>query len=89
MTLSLDFPKNAGRNGPISLEQCLNHFCSVELLKGDNKYSCSACKKKCEAKKRFSIESTPRLLIVHLKRFTNFGNKIKDFVKYPKTLKLD
>lgn len=88
MTLSLDFPKNKNGGGAASLEQCLNHFCTIELLRGDNKYMCSNCKKRCEAKKRFSIESTPRVLIVHIKRFTNFGTKIKDFVKYPKILSL-
>jgi len=44
---------------------------------------CSACKKRNEARKRFSIETTPRTLIINLKRFTNFGSKIGEFVKYP------
>ena len=58
----------------------MSNFCTVETLKGENKYFCSGCKKKCEAKKRFSIEQTPRTLIIHLKRFTNSGNKISEFV---------
>lgn len=49
---------------------------------------CSGCKKRNEARKRFSIETTPRTLIIHLKRFTNFGTKISEFVKYPQTLSL-
>ena len=58
------------------------------MLKGDNRYMCGGCKKRQEAKKRFSIESTPRSLVIHLKRFTNMGNKIGEFVRYPATLSL-
>jgi ubiquitin carboxyl-terminal hydrolase 36/42 len=50
---------------------------------------CSSCKKKCEARKRFSIEKSPRVLIVHFKRFTNSGGKIGDFIKYPSTFCID
>lgn len=85
--MSLELPKQR-QVGAATIEQCLNNFCTVETLKGDNKYMCSACKKKCEAKKRFSIEATPRTLIIHVKRFTNFGNKIGEFIKYPNTLTL-
>jgi len=83
ITMSLDFPRGAA-----NLEQCLMNFCTTETLKGENKYLCSGCKKKCEAKKRFTIETTPRTLIIHLKRFTNFGTKRGEFVKYPTTLSL-
>ncbi len=72
----------------LTLEECLQHFYSPEHLKGDNKYMCSGCKKRQEAKKRFSIETTPRTLIIHLKRFTNFGTKIGERVKYPQILSL-
>jgi ubiquitin C-terminal hydrolase len=74
--------------GGAELSQCLTNFCAAETLKGDNKYFCSGCKKKCEAKKRFSIEQSPRTLIIHIKRFTNLGNKIPDYVKYPSLLSL-
>ncbi|TNV81936.1 hypothetical protein FGO68_gene2032 [Halteria grandinella] len=87
IALSLELPKQR-QMGSATLEQCLSGFCTVETLKGDNKYMCGGCKKKCEAKKRFSIESTPRTLIIHIKRFTNFGNKIGEFIKYPSTLSL-
>ena len=49
---------------------------------------CSGCKKRCEAKKRFSIEQSPRTLIIHLKRFTNLGSKIPFLVRYPPVLSL-
>ena len=81
MSLSLDIPRNNSYKGSnsssdITFESCLNYFCRSEDLKGDNKYMCSNCKKKCDAKKRFSIEKTPGILIVHFKRFTNMGTKI-------------
>ena len=74
--------------GACTLEECLQNFYAPEMLKGDNKYMCGGCKKRQEAKKRFSIESTPRSLVIHLKRFTNMGNKIGEFVRYPATLSL-
>ena len=38
---------------------------------------------KRDAKKRFSIEQSPRILVIHLKRFDNKGRKIKDAVQFP------
>jgi ubiquitin carboxyl-terminal hydrolase 36/42 len=64
----------------------MQQYYAPEHLKGENKYMCGGCKKKNEARKRFSIESTPRTLIIHLKRFTNFGFKIGEYVKYPLAL---
>ena len=86
-TLSLEFPKRR-QGGTLSIEECMHQYYAAEHLKGDNKYMCGGCKKRNEARKRFSIENTPRTLIIHLKRFTNMGNKIGEFVKYPETLSL-
>lgn len=90
ITLSLDIPiamRNFNR-GPPTFESCLNQFCSSETLSGANKYMCSGCKKKCDAKKRFSIEQSPRILIVHFKRFDAFRNKISAKIPYPATFSL-
>jgi ubiquitin C-terminal hydrolase len=38
---------------------------------------------KRDAKKRFSIEKSPMILVIHLKRFDNMGRKIKDAVQFP------
>jgi ubiquitin carboxyl-terminal hydrolase 36/42 len=86
-TLSLEFPKRR-QGGTLTIEECMHQYYAAEHLKGDNKYMCGGCKKRNEARKRFSIENTPRTLIIHLKRFTNMGNKIGEFVKYPETLSL-
>jgi ubiquitin carboxyl-terminal hydrolase 36/42 len=48
IVLSLEIPKLKYMSGA-TLEQCLSNFSDVETLKGDNKYMCSSCKKKCVA----------------------------------------
>jgi ubiquitin C-terminal hydrolase len=58
------------------------------MLNGENQYMCEHCNKKCNAKKRFSIEKSPRILTIHLKRFDNNGSKIKDNIRFPKTFSL-
>eukprot|EP00347_Sterkiella_histriomuscorum_P021044 403335477 len=90
ITLSLDLPFGARGKppGPMTFESCLNRFCTSEHLKGENKYQCSNCKKKCEATKRFSIDKTPRILIIHFKRFDAFGRKVPTFIKYPQSFSL-
>lgn len=58
-------------DGETTLEESLNSFVKEELLTGDNKYSCSECKKKVDATKKMHIWSPPNILIVQLKRFKN------------------
>jgi len=58
-------------DGETTLEESLNSFVKEELLTGDNKYSCSECKKKVDANKKMHIWSPPNILIVQLKRFKN------------------
>ena len=41
-----------------------------EFLDGENGYCCEACKRKCRAKKQFRIAEAPRVLTIHLKRFS-------------------
>jgi ubiquitin C-terminal hydrolase len=49
----------------------------------ENQYECGVCKRKCDAKKRFSIEKSPSILVIHLKRFGNDGKKINAKVRFP------
>lgn len=49
----------------------------------DNQYECSKCNKKCDAKKRFSVEKSPRILVIQVLRFDNKGKKIRAKVRFP------
>lgn len=58
---------------------------SEEILDGDNKPLCSRCNEKRRCTKRYSIEKLPKILVIHLKRFSKirFNNKINLNVDYP------
>lgn len=71
-----------------SLKDALQNFAKKDLLKGANKYKCDKCRKLVIAEKSFSIDKAPMVLTVHLKRFTPFGKKISDAIKYPEQLQL-
>lgn len=50
------------------------------------------CLKRCKAlvvaSKQLTIQSTPKALVVHLKRFTPTGGKVGEMIQYDKTLDL-
>jgi len=81
MDLSLDV-----RKGIHSVKQALEAFTAPEELA--DKYRCDQCHKSVNATKRFSIEQTPMVLTVHLKRFGIFGNKINKPISYAERLQL-
>ncbi len=58
---------------------------SEEVLDGDNKPVCSTCKEKRRCTKRYTIEKLPKILVLHLKRFskTRFNSKINVNIDYP------
>ena len=58
-----------------SVEQALKGFTKTERLDGDNGYKCDVCKRMCRATKHFRIHSLPKVLTIHLKRFSfSFGH---------------
>ncbi|CAN6288690.1 unnamed protein product [Urochloa humidicola] len=67
-----------------SLMDALQSFTKVELIED---FMCDGCKSRVNMEKHFEVEQAPEVLVIHLKRFTNFGGKISDKVKYP--LELD
>ncbi|PWN50103.1 cysteine proteinase [Violaceomyces palustris] len=83
MDLSLDV-----RKGIDSLTDALSAFTAKDRLTGSEKYRCDSCKRKVEATKQFTIDSTPPALTVHLKRFTAFGGKISKPIGFEETLNL-
>lgn len=67
----------------IPLSACLNALTSPETL---TSWYCSACHTHPPSAQRlFSIWSTPDILVIHLKRFSNAREKITEFVEYPVT----
>jgi len=54
----------------IGLYEALEIFTQHELMRGDDKYDCSVCQRRCIAHKRLTFAQLPAIMIVHLKRFT-------------------
>jgi ubiquitin C-terminal hydrolase len=71
------------KNSIISLEQCLSKFFNIEILDEDEKWHCPNCDKKIKAKKQTDIWLCSRILVIHLKRFDHFGNKINNLITFP------
>ncbi|KAJ3999775.1 hypothetical protein F5050DRAFT_1804676 [Lentinula boryana] len=70
----------------ISLSDCLDEFTKEEQLGADDLWYCPRCKKHQQATKKFDLWSTPDVLVVHLKRFSNsrmLRDKIDTFVDFP------
>ena len=70
-------------NNSVSLEDCLNLFFQEEEL--TDIYYCDTCKRKSKAKRLIRISKTPKILVIHLKRFKMFPKKkkITDFISFP------
>ncbi|GLV36935.1 Ubiquitin specific protease 2 [Carabus blaptoides fortunei] len=81
--LSLPIPQ---RQGPLRLTQCLEHFTREETMDGDEKPTCSKCKERRKCTKSFSIQKFPKILVIHLKRFSpteRFRGKLNVVIDFP------
>ena len=56
--------------GPIGVIDCLRAFTEDETLEGSDTRTCPKCKVKGSATKRLRVKRWPRVLVIHLKRFT-------------------
>ncbi|UYV79323.1 USP2 [Cordylochernes scorpioides] len=86
--LSLPIPK---LRDSVTLRDCLNLFTKEEILDGDEKPTCSKCKEKRSCVKSFSIYKFPKILVLHLKRFSpyeKYRTKLETTVDCPHTLDL-
>lgn len=54
----------------LKLSDCFDHFMQDETLDGDNMATCTRCNARRPCTKRYSIHKFPRVLVVHLKRFS-------------------
>lgn len=64
-----------------------NSCITKEYFRGENKYRCENCFGYTEAIRSITYEILPRLLVIHLKRFSGGMEKINSFIPTPFTLK--
>ncbi|XP_072931097.1 ubiquitin carboxyl-terminal hydrolase 35 isoform X2 [Epargyreus clarus] len=67
--LQLAFPEYKNPDGPFTVQNLLDYYCSKESLSGDNKYQCADCGVLRDAERSVLIETTPKYLILVLKHF--------------------
>ena len=66
----------------ITLDQCLQHYTSIETL--SEQVQCDACKQHRPSRKRLTLAATPKVLILHFKRFDSLRQlKICSKVNFP------
>ncbi|EEB19889.1 ubiquitin carboxyl-terminal hydrolase, putative [Pediculus humanus corporis] len=83
--LSLPVPS---RTGQPKLQSCLDAFTKEEVLDGEEKPTCSKCETRRKCTKSFSIQKFPKILVLHLKRFSpteRYRGKLSITVDFPLT----
>lgn len=77
----------------ICVEDCLDFYCTEEVLGADSLYLCPNCKNKVQATKQLLFYTVPKVLFITLKRFRTYGDfsnlaKINDDVSFQSQLNL-
>lgn len=75
-----------------SLKEALDSFVSPEDMGAEEWYSCDTCKTKQKAVKSYSIDTPPRVLIIHLKRYNQeerYQSKLSHRVDFDELLNLE
>lgn len=71
----------------LSIYDGFDVFSNSEVLDNDNKWECPKCKDRKQIKQTTYIQKFPKILIIHLKRFSvhgrNHTSKIKDLITFP------
>lgn len=83
--ISLPIPS---KTGEVSLLDCFDSFTREELLSGDEMPTCEQCKARRECSKRYSLYKLPKVLVIHLKRFSpteRYRQKLSTVVRFPLT----
>jgi len=80
--------------GVNSVGEAMKKFVEVERLEGDNQYFCEKCNEKVDAVKGHRLVLPPRVLALHLKRFSfdwNTERRVKDCaeVEVPLSLSIE
>uniref|UniRef100_A0A8C6XG08 Ubiquitin carboxyl-terminal hydrolase n=1 Tax=Naja naja TaxID=35670 RepID=A0A8C6XG08_NAJNA len=70
----------------VALRECIEIFTTMETLGEHDPWYCPNCKKHQQATKKFDLWSLPRILVVHLKRFSYnryWRDKLDTVVDFP------
>lgn len=65
---------------------CMRLFTKEDILDGDEKPTCCRCRARKRCIKKFSIQRFPKILVLHLKRFSESRirtSKLSTFVNFP------
>ncbi|XP_034167937.2 ubiquitin carboxyl-terminal hydrolase 21 isoform X2 [Pangasianodon hypophthalmus] len=68
--LSLPIPKTCDSRAGVTLRECLDLFSHEEKLSKENSPMCEKCNRHTETTKTLTIQRFPKILVIHLKRFT-------------------
>mmetsp|Transcript_6718 Transcript_6718/g.13802 ORF Transcript_6718/g.13802 Transcript_6718/m.13802 type:complete len:847 (+) Transcript_6718:160-2700(+) len=75
-------------DGKLHLKQCLELFSTEEKLSPEDAWYCSKCQQHVEATKKMELWSTPKVLVLHLKRFS-YSRYYRDKLETPVNFPLD
>ncbi|XP_040114076.1 ubiquitin carboxyl-terminal hydrolase 2 isoform X2 [Oryx dammah] len=70
----------------VTLMDCVRLFTKEDVLDGDEKPTCCHCRARKRCIKKFSIQRFPKILVLHLKRFSESRirtSKLTAFVNFP------
>ena len=84
MFLDLSLPIGFGSDRNVSLTDCFRKFTQVETLPAD--FKCEACGSRKQITRRLAIYKPPRVLVLHLKRFSfsaKSRGKLNTLVRFP------
>uniref|UniRef100_A0A3Q3F3R1 Ubiquitin carboxyl-terminal hydrolase n=1 Tax=Labrus bergylta TaxID=56723 RepID=A0A3Q3F3R1_9LABR len=74
------------KKATVALRECIELFTTMETLGEHDPWYCPTCKKHQQATKKFDLWSLPRILVVHLKRFSYnrcWRDKLDTIVDFP------
>lgn len=74
------------KKAAVALRECIELFTTMETLGEHDPWYCPTCKKHQQATKKFDLWSLPKILVVHLKRFSYnryWRDKLDTVVEFP------
>nr|XP_032810117.1 ubiquitin carboxyl-terminal hydrolase 15-like isoform X1 [Petromyzon marinus] len=74
------------KKNPVKLKECIELFTTKEELAATDPWYCPNCKKHKQATKKFDLWALPKVLVVHLKRFSYnkyWRDKLDTLVDFP------